>query len=203
MEYPSTFLDYVAKTRFTLPFRGEWLVFWGGRTLAQNYHAAVRSQRFAHDLIMVKDGKSHTGEGKALTDYYCYGQPILAPADGIVVTAVDSLPNQDIGSRDPNHAAGNHVVIDHGNHEFTLLAHMQPHSLRVKPGQHVKRGDVLGLAGNSGNTSEPHLHVHLMNGPSMSDADGLPMPFTNYLVDGKPVERGEIVRFQRVKSREK
>ena len=200
-EYPSAFLDYVTKTRFTLPFRGEWLVVWGGRTLGQNYHAAIRGQRFAHDLIMVKDGKSHAGEGKALTDYYCYGQPVLAPAEGVVVTAVDSLPDQGIGARDPVRPAGNHVVINHGNHEFTLLAHMQPHSLRVKAGQRVKRGDVLGLAGNSGNTSEPHLHVHLMNGPDMTDADGLPMPFTNYLVDGKAIARGEIVRFQLVRPR--
>jgi murein DD-endopeptidase MepM/ murein hydrolase activator NlpD len=90
------------------------------------------------------------------------------------------------------------VVIDHGNAEYSLLAHLQPHSLRVKPGQKVKRGDVLGLAGNSGNTSEPHLHVHLMNAPSMADADGLPMPFDDYLLDGKLVARGELKRFQLV-----
>lgn len=198
-EYPSAFLDYVPKARFTLPFRDEWLVFWGGRTLGENYHAAVRSQRFAHDLVMVADGRTHSGDGKALTDYHCYGKPILAPADGIVVTATDSLPDQAIGSRDPLHAAGNHVVLDHGNREFSLLAHLQPHSLKVRAGQKVKRGDVLGLAGNSGNTSEPHLHVHLMNAPRMADADGLPMPFDGYLLDGKLIEHGELKRFQIVK----
>lgn len=198
-EYPSTFLDYVPETRFTLPFRGEWLVFWGGRTLSENQHAAVRSQRFAYDLVMVKDGRTHAGDSKALTDYYCYGQPILAPADGIVVTAIDSLPDQPIGSRDPLHAAGNHVVIDHGHHEYSLLAHLQPRSLKVRPGQKVKRGDVLGSAGNSGNTSEPHLHVHLMNGPSMDGADGLPMPFDGYVLDGRTVEHGEPRRFQLVR----
>ncbi|MEQ1833128.1 MAG: M23 family metallopeptidase [Candidatus Eisenbacteria bacterium] len=197
-EYPSTFLDYAPKARFTLPFRGEWLVFWGGRTLGENQHAAVRSQRFAYDIVMVKDGKTHPADAKAITDYYCYGQPILAPADGMVVTATDSLPDQAIGESDPLHAAGNHVVIDHGNSEYSLLAHLQPHSLRVKPGQKVKRGDVLGLAGNSGNTSEPHLHVHLMNKPSMDDADGLPMPFDGYVLDGKVVEHGEPKRFQLV-----
>lgn len=198
-EYPSKFLDYLPKARFTLPFRDEWLVFWGGRTLGENYHAATRSQRFAHDLVMVSDGKTHAGDGKALTDYYCYGKPILAPADGIVVTAIDSLPDQAIGSRDPLRAAGNHVVIDHGNHEYSLLAHLQPHSLKVKAGQKVRRGDVLGLAGNSGNTSEPHLHVHLMNARSMDDADGLPMPFDGYVLDGSTIEHGELKRFQIVK----
>lgn len=197
-EYPSTFLDYAPKARFTLPFQGEWLVFWGGRTLGENQHAAVRAQRFAYDIVKVKDGKTHKADAKALADYYCYGQPILAPADGIVVTATDSLPDQAVGERDPLHAAGNHVVIDHGNSEYSLLAHLQPHSLRVKQGQRVKRGDVLGLTGNSGNTSEPHLHVHLMNKPSMDDADGLPMPFDGYLLDGKVVEHGEPKRFQLV-----
>lgn len=202
-EAPSKYLDYEPKARFELPFRGEWWVAWGGRTLGENYHAVSRSQRFAHDLLMVKDGKTHAGDGKALTDYYCYGQPILAPAAGVVVTAVDSLPDQAIGARDPAHAAGNNVVIDHGNGEYSLLAHLQPRTVKVKVGQKVKAGDVLGLAGNSGNTSEPHLHVHLMNGPSMDDADGLPMPFSDYVLDGKVIERGEIKRFQLVKRRER
>jgi hypothetical protein len=198
-EAPSAFLDYQPKAHFELPFRGEWLCFWGGRTVAENYHAANRAQRFAYDLVMVRDGKSHSGEGKALTDYYCYGQPILAPAAGTVVTVVDSLPDQAIGSRDPLNAAGNHVVIDHGNREYSLLAHLQPHSVKVRVGQRLKPGDVLGLAGNSGNTSEPHLHVHLMNAPSMQDADGLPMPFDGYDADGSRVTRGEPRRMQKVR----
>jgi hypothetical protein len=200
-EYPSPYLDYEPRTRFELPFKGEWLVFWGGRTLGENYHAASRAQRFAHDLVMVRDGKTHPDSSTALASYYCYGQPILAPAPGVVVIAVDSLPDQPIGSRDMVHPGGNHVVIDHGNREFSLLAHMQPHSLRVKVGQRVKRGQVLGLAGNSGNTSEPHLHVHLMNGPDMTSADGLPMPFTNYRIDGVLIDKGELKRFQLVRPR--
>jgi len=202
-EYPSPHLDYAPRTRFELPFKGEWLVFWGGRTLGENYHAASRAQRFAYDLVMVRDGRTHPDSSTALTGYYCYGQPILAPAPGVVVIAVDTLPDQAIGSRDAVHPGGNHVVIDHGNHEFSLLAHMQPRSLRVKVGTHVKRGQLLGLAGNSGNTSEPHLHVHLMNGPNMADADGLPMPFTNYMIDGAFIDRGELKRFQLVHPRGK
>jgi peptidase M23-like protein len=202
-EYPSTFLDYATKTRFELPFRGEWWVGWGGRTIGENYHAANRSQRFALDLLMVKEGQTHAGEGKALTDYYCYGQPILAPGAGTVVAVADTFPDLPIGSRDPAHATGNHVVIDHGNQEFSLLAHLQPRSVKVRVGQRVKAGDVLGSTGNSGNTSEPHLHVHLMNGPRMEDSDGLPMPFSDYLLDGKVIERGEPRRFQLVKRRER
>lgn len=201
-EYPSKFLDYVPQARFDLPFHGEWWVAWGGRTLGENQHASVRAQRFAQDLCMVKEGRTHSGDGKALTDYYCYGQPVLAPGAGVVVTAVDSFPDQAVGTKDPAHAAGNHVVIDHGHQEFSLLAHLQPRSVRVRVGQHVKTGEVVGLTGNSGNTSEPHLHVHLMTGPRMEDSDGLPMPFSNYVLDGKVVERGELKRFQIVKRRE-
>ncbi len=200
-EYPSAYLDYVPTTHFSLPVRGEWFCGWGGRTLAENRHAMIRAQRFAYDLMIRHDGVSHRGDGKALTDYYCYGEPVLAPADGIVVTALDSLPDQAIGAHDALHAAGNHVVIDHGHDEYTLLAHMKPGSVRVKPGQKVKRGDVLGLAGNSGNTSEPHLHVHLMNKPSMDDADGLPLPFADFIADGVAVPSGELKRGQVVAPR--
>ena len=200
-EFPSKYLDYVPKARFELPFKGEWWVAWGGRTAGENHHAWNRAQRFAHDLCVVKDGKTHAGDGKALTDYYCYGQPILAPAAGVVVATLDSLPDQPIGSRDPARAAGNHVVIDHGNGEYSLLAHLKPRSLRVRIGDRVKTGDVVGLTGNSGNTTQPHLHVHLMNKPSMDDADGLPMPFSDYVLDDKRVESGELKRFQIVKPR--
>jgi len=200
-EYPSAYLDYRDTTRFTLPFRGEWLVFWGGRTLSQNYHASVRSQRFANDILQMRAGSSHRGDGRALTDYYCYGQPILAPADGRVVEAVDSLPDQPIGSQDRSHPAGNHVVIDHGHNEFTLLAHLQPRSVRVRAGDRVRRGQELGLVGNSGNTTEPHLHIHLMNGPDMRAADGLPLAFTDAVINDQPVERAELLRMQRVRPR--
>lgn len=198
-EYPSPHLDYVSPVHFRLPFDGEWTVGWGGRTLTQNYHAAVRSQRFAYDLVMMRDSSTHTGDGKALTDYHCYGQRILAPAAGTVVSAVDSLPDQPIGGRDPLNAAGNHVVLQVAPKEYLLLAHLQPHSLRVKPGARVKPGQWLGLAGNSGNTSQPHLHVHLMDGPAMPDADGLPLAFERYLANDTLVARGEPVRHQRIR----
>jgi murein DD-endopeptidase MepM/ murein hydrolase activator NlpD len=98
--------------------------------------------------------------------------------------------------------AGNHVVLDHGNGEFSLLAHLQKGSLRVKAGDTVKAGQPLGLCGNSGNTSEPHLHIHLQTGPEFPGAtEGLPMAFTDFLADGKPVARGELVKGMRVRPR--
>lgn len=176
-EAPSTLLDYHTRTPLELPFHGEWVVIWGGRTIDQNRRAASRSQRFAHDLVMMKGGATHRGRGERCEDYYCYGQPVLAPGPGVVMWAADSLPDQTPGSMHPEHPIGNGVVIDHGNGEFSLLAHLQPRSLRVEPGDRVKGGQVRGRCGNSGNTSEPHLHYHLQNRPQMADAEGLPAQF--------------------------
>lgn len=199
-EYASPHLDYVTKTPLQLPFRdGEWSVFWGGRTLKENYHAASKSQRFALDLVVHKDGSSHSGDGKKLTDYYCYGLELIAPADGQVVWSCDSLPDQEPGMMDPARPIGNGVVIDHGNGEFSLMAHMQPKSLRAKMGDRVKTGDVIGKCGNSGNTSEPHLHYHLQNGPDMMTAEGLPAMFAGTCVDGKKVEKAQPAKGQQIK----
>jgi hypothetical protein len=151
--HPSAFLDYETKTALRLPFHGEWLVFWGGRTLDQNYHAVSRDQRFAYDLIVMRDGRSHRGDGRRLEDYYCFDLPIVAPAAGTVVSATDSLPDQNPGQMDRAHPVGNGVVLDHGNGEFSLFAHLRRGSVRVRVGQAVAAGDTLGRCGNSGNTS--------------------------------------------------
>ncbi len=197
--FASTKLDYIAKTSLELPFEGEWYVFWGGRTIDENYHAVSKSQRFAYDLLIMKNGVSHTGDGSQLSDYYCYGAEVLAPAAGTIVWSCDSLPDQQPGRMDPKNPIGNGVVIDHGHGELSLLAHMQPKSLRVVTGDKVKTSDVLGLCGNSGNTSEPHIHYHLQDGPDLKTAEGLPAPFVNLMVGGKPVAKAEITKGQSVR----
>ncbi|HEX8395514.1 MAG TPA: M23 family metallopeptidase [Longimicrobium sp.] len=196
---PSRFMDYQPRTPLRLPFDGEWYVFWGGRTLEQNYHAMTSDQRFAYDLVIRRDGSSHSGDGSALEQYYCYGQPILAPGDGTVATVVDGLPDQRIGSMDRANPAGNHVIIDHGNSEFSLLAHLRPGSVAVRAGDRVRAGQKLGECGNSGNTSEPHLHYHLQNGPVFGRAEGLPAIFRGYTANGQRVEQGEPVRGQTIR----
>jgi hypothetical protein len=198
-EYKSPFADYQTKTPLRLPFNGEWTVFWGGRTLAENYHAFTHDQRFAMDVLIVKNGSTHADGGKTLADYYCFGQPVLAPAEGTVAWAQDSLPDNQPGHMDPAHATGNSLVIDHGNGEYSLLAHLQRGSLRFKVGDHVPADALVGRCGNSGNTTEPHLHYHLQNGPKPFEAEGLPVQFTKLVVDGKAVERAEIVKGQVVR----
>ena len=197
---PSPFLEYQTKTPLRLPFDGEWYVFWGGRTVEQNYHAAHASQRFAYDLVIRRDGRSHTGDGTRLEQYHCWGQPILAPGAGTVVTAVDSLADQQPGRMDARNVAGNHVIVDHGNGEFSMLAHLRRGSVGVRAGDRVAQGQKLGECGNSGNTSEPHLHYHLQNGPVFGQAEALPAQFSGYLADGQPVARGEPVKGQAIRA---
>lgn len=197
--YESAYTERQTLARLRLPFEGEWTVIWGGHTIEQNYHAMLRDQRFAHDLVIQKNGSSHTGDGKKLTDYHCYGQRILAPGDGEIVWQRDSLPDQPIGSTDAKNAVGNGVIIDHGTGEYSLLAHLQPHSLKVHVGQQVKAGELIGLCGNSGNTSEPHLHFHVQNGPRPLESEGYPAFFNDLVIDDQPVARSEIVKGQRVR----
>lgn len=187
----SDYLDYQTQSDLRLPFDGEWHVFWGGRTIEQNYHAANREQRFAYDFIVRENGQSHSGDADDPESYFCWGREILAPADGQVVGVVTDLPDQPIGASDPENPAGNHVILALAEGEFAFLGHMQQGSIRVQNGDEVAQGDVLGLCGNSGNTSEPHLHFHLQTTPDLNDGEGLPAQFQNYVADGDPVDRGE------------
>jgi murein DD-endopeptidase MepM/ murein hydrolase activator NlpD len=126
-----------------------------------------------------------------LESYYCWDQPILAPAAGTVAGVVTDLPDNPIGSTDPQNPAGNHVVLDFGNGEFGFLGHMRQGSIRLQPGDEVEMGQELGRCGNSGNTSEPHLHFHLQTTTDLSNGDGLPAFFNQYVADDQTVERGE------------
>ena len=200
---PDPKADYKQKARLTLPFTPgeEWYVVWGGTTRSQNYHVDYPDQRHAFDIVMRKNGTTHTGAGKENTDYYAWGKTILAPAVGTVIEAVNDLPDNKPGQEtDAKNAAGNHVVLDIGNGEYLLLAHLQKGSVRVKVGDSVKPGDALGLCGNSGNTSEPHLHLHLQDRPKLfGDAIGLPVTFSDYTADGKKIASGSPVQGQIIK----
>src|SRR5690606_33761585 len=125
--------------------------------------------------------------GERNEDYYCFGLPILAPGDGVVAVAVDGEPDQPPGHMDPSAGAGNHVIIDHGNDEFSFLAHLKQGSVTVEAGQATETGNAIGACGNSGHTSEPHLHYHLQRDAVFhagASGEGLPAQFLNYLADG-------------------
>jgi murein DD-endopeptidase MepM/ murein hydrolase activator NlpD len=190
---------YRTKTPLRLPFDGTWTVWWGGPTLWQNVHATTAEQRFAVDFFVVKDGRTHAGDGAKNEDYLAWGRPVLAPADGIVVAAQDGRPDGRPGYVDAAaEPPGNYVVLDHGSGEFSCLLHLQNGSVVVKPGAKVKAGDPLAKTGSSGRTPEPVLHFHLQDTSDLAKGAGLPATFRGYLADGKPVATGQPTRGQQV-----
>ncbi|HEX8463618.1 MAG TPA: peptidoglycan DD-metalloendopeptidase family protein [Abditibacterium sp.] len=162
------------KTALSLPFRGQWLVFWGGDTVEQNYHRNVPNQRFAFDILKVDAAaKTHRGDGSKNEDYFAFGEPILAPAAGVVADVVSGIRDNVPGQMNPMVATGNTVVIRHPSGEYSLLAHLKQGSTKVKVGDRVTAGQMIGLCGNSGNSSEAHLHFQLQKTARFSDEGSL------------------------------
>jgi Peptidase family M23 len=148
-------------------------------------------QRFAVDWEQL-DARSRTtiaDDTLEPASYTIYGKKALAAADGTVVHVVDGLPEQVPGTFPQNiplsEADGNSVVLDLGHGLYAAYAHMQPGSLAVHVGQRVKRGDLIGLVGNSGNSIAPHLHFQVMDGPSPIAAEGVPYEIDRFRVTGQ------------------
>jgi murein DD-endopeptidase MepM/ murein hydrolase activator NlpD len=189
--YPSSHDRRPSRVAFRLPLDGPITVAWGGPTKEANYHVVAPDQRWAFDLLVTRKGTTHEGAGSQLSDCYCYGLPILAPAAGEVVKVFDGDPDMPIGQLGGGtSASGNHVVLKAAPGEYLWICHMQPRSMRVKVGEHIVEGQVVGKVGNSGNTSEPHLHVHLQDGSDEDLAEGIPMEFHHYTVQGQFVDHG-------------
>jgi murein DD-endopeptidase MepM/ murein hydrolase activator NlpD len=194
------YLDYQTQTTLSLPFAGEWYVYWGGRAIAQNYHARARDQRFAYDFMILRDGRSHSGTGRHNEDYFCFGQSIHAPGPGTVVAMDNGEPDRTPGEMPIENPLGNHVIIDHGCGEFSFLAHLRQGSVAVRLGDQVFVGQSIAECGNSGHSSEPHLHYHLQTTGIVFRGDGLPAQFVNYVADNNAITRGEPVAGQQVRN---
>ncbi len=172
-----------------LPFKGEWTVFWGGDKPEVNHHIGNPSQRRALDILKYgPDGKTFKNEGKALTDYFAYGQDVVAVADGTVLTVIDGVPDSVPGVLNPYAAIGNAVTIEHEGHVYSVYAHLVPNKIKVKVGAKVKRGDLLGQCGNSGNSSEPHIHFQVQDGPRFESAWGIELVFPSVKLAGAPAK---------------
>ncbi len=180
------------------PLRGPgWLVGNGccdelnphrGAVIAVN-GAQYAPERFAIDFVQLDPNRRlFSGPAGSLSSYAYFGVPVYAVADGAVVHVEDGageeIPGAMPAGKTLSTLAGNHVIMDLGTGHFAVYAHLQLRSIKVKAGDRVHRGDILGRLGNSGNTSNPHLHFHIVDGPSALASNGLPFILTNLASEG-------------------
>jgi murein DD-endopeptidase MepM/ murein hydrolase activator NlpD len=186
-------------TKLILPFKDEWTVIWGGDTEALNYHVVSVAQKNAFDIVITDaEGRSFKTDGHTNEDYYDFGRPIFAPCDGEVVLVVDGIKENKPGVLNPVYAFGNTVIIKTQKGEYLVFAHFKQHSIVVRQGQQITQGNQLGQCGNTGNSSEPHLHFHIQNTEDINVATGVKCYFDQIVVNGQlktdysPIQKDKI-----------
>ncbi|EJQ10029.1 M23 family peptidase [Bacillus cereus] len=194
LAYPADVHSVTLKVVVRFPLNERALVGWGGDRLETNYHVIKPNERWAYDILIppaeVKSSK--------LEDYGIYGTDVLAPASGTVVSINNDEKDVVPGSDDFQSMAGNHIYLrldESGT--FLILAHLKKKSIKVREGQHVNEGEVLAQVGNSGSSSEPHLHIHHQRqDPSKVSiflSEGLPLYFRTEKGVIMP-EKGEYIK---------
>ncbi|MBJ8031815.1 M23 family metallopeptidase [Bacillus cereus group sp. N21] len=189
--YPADVHSATPKATIRLPLNQTALVGWGGNRLETNYHAWAPNQRWAYDFLVPPAGI----KSSKLEDYGIYGAEVVAPASGTVISINTDEPDLKPGTDDFDSMAGNHIYLrldETGT--YLILAHLKRGSVRVKEGQHVTEGAIIAQVGNSGNSSEPHLHIHHQrqdpSKTSMFLSEGLPLYFRD--IDGHAMPEGGI-----------
>jgi murein DD-endopeptidase len=186
--------------RISPPLRGgPWLAANGPgarsghrRALVTTGGAATIAQRFAIDWVMLNDSNTtFVGDRLKNESYGAEGVDALAVADGRVTEVKDSIPENVPGANSRavpitlETVGGNHVIIDIGGGYYAFYAHLKPGSLRVKLGDRVRRGQVIGLVGNTGNSTEPHLHFHISDASSPLGSEGVPYAYEAFTLVGR------------------
>ncbi|WP_456419355.1 urea transporter [Thermovibrio sp.] len=183
---PERTLDYYLTYQRRFPFTGRELLppFSGKWTVWQSFNGRWTHKgpwRYALDFVITdEEGKTYKGEGLYLTDYYAFGKPVLSPVDGEVVSVVSNLPDNPPGKADKENSWGNYVLIYDRRGFYVLLCHFKQNSIRVKPGEHVVKGTLLGQCGNSGYSPQPHIHLHVQLLPHLG-APTAPFNLASYL----------------------
>jgi hypothetical protein len=202
--FPVQLTPYKVKGKYIFPVKGD--VQMAFLPLSYIHHRGSASQEFAMDIVGAnqKDAASFTAislsNPKALSDYSIWGREVLAVGDGVVSEVGEKFPEERMSApskfAEPGYArslitelipkigwtnavAGNYVIIDHRNGEFSVYCHLQEGSIRVKPGDSVSKAMVIAKVGNTGNSGAPHLHFQLMDSRDFFTANGLPMMFEN------------------------
>lgn len=167
-------------------------VFQGGNTFLVNHHWRHPAQRYALDLTGL-DTSGRRARGffpKDLTAYICFDTPVLSPLAGTVVHVENDLPDLAVGRMDKDHPPGNCIIIQPAAQQNMriVLSHLMHHSITVQSGSVVQAGEIIGRIGNSGNTSEPHLHIHAQK-MEHGQLKGVPLK-----VEGRQVMRNSVIR---------
>ncbi|MDC7995565.1 M23 family metallopeptidase [Altibacter sp. HG106] len=172
-------------TPLALPFKGTWFTFWGGDTKEQNYHVVSQPQKHAFDFLIIGQyNRTYRRSGTRNEDYYAFGKPIYAVCDATVFRVETGIPDNKPGTMNAAQPLGNSVVLKTEANEYIVYAHFEEGTVKVVEGQQVTKGQLLGRCGNSGNSSEPHLHLHIQDGPNMMTSVGVKCYFESLLVNG-------------------
>jgi hypothetical protein len=184
-----SFDNFKSEISYCLPFKGKWVAVNGCFRKEYSHSWDIPTQRYAYDFIILDESnKSYDNDFKNVTSYYCYDKEILSPADGVVVEIKNNSQDSVILNKNKfifkaKHIAGNYIVIRHAENEYSTLAHLKKDSIKVKVGDTVSKGQVIALCGNSGNSTEPHLHFQLQTGQNFYNSAGLPIHFDTISVN--------------------
>lgn len=189
--------------KLQVPFKEEWTVTWGGDNRVENYHRVNETQKYAIDMVITdENGLTYHTDASRKENYYCFGKPLFAPCDGVIAAVVNGLPDLEIGTTDTENPAGNHVIIQIEDNVFAVIAHLQQNSIIVQEGQTIKNGEFIANCGNSGNTSEPHIHFHLADKPGLWEGKGIKPFFSNIYTDATFHEIYSPIRGDKLKPQE-
>jgi hypothetical protein len=202
-----TKVDFSEPVCVSPPLKGNGWVAIGGYTVDFGHRHALfavdgsyySAQRYAIDWVRVDDDRfSVHGDVSKCANSACYDQPVYAVADGTISGVIDQFDNQvPLKAKGPERLsfpAGNSVTLAFGEGRYATYAHLKRHSIVVKQGQKVRRGDVIGHVGNSGNTSGPHLHMHITDRPSILGSHGVPYVFDQFQLTGRLHDTDEFFK---------
>lgn len=161
-----------------LPVFGEWFISQG-----HNGDYTHKNQwKYAWDFVVTDNNKLQSPEDpQKLEDYYCYKLPVIAPLDGTIVKVIDGIPNNKIGEVNIENNWGNTVIIEHESGLFSAISHFEPNSIKVTEGKKVKKGEALGLCGNSGRSPYPHIHFQFQATDKLGDKT-FNFPFAHFIL---------------------
>src|SRR5215203_5341117 len=187
------------------PLAGEWETVAGGRSTLLSHHYSTPVVRDALDFMQLdEEGRGFQGDPKRAESWYGFGEPVLAPAEGTVVSVSDVHPDEPIGDLGQTPPYGNHIVLEISSGRYAVLGHLKQGSARVSEGDRVRLGQPIAAVGDTGRSLWPHLHIHVQEGPNLDQqASTIPVVLSDVILmrngrESTPAEadlrRGDQIR---------